>query len=210
MAWELDDNTRGALHFAGVGLLIVLVLKGALIGMDLLMAPGSDASEQILAPFRNGYWIGTGTLVPEPLSRADRLLKAVVLSIGFAFGLAALAGFFGGRERLSVALRVGRSAVVILLVWSFIGAVVIPETSVRMTSEGLLVTERTQLFGVLPVPFTAFGRVISATDVEEVFLAQDEPAGRTGLLVLTGSTPIRLGTADKDAADDASAELLWL
>ena len=192
MAWELDDNVSGALHFAGVALL-VLVLPLVLLGLSDRWDEGRSAEAgNDLHAFRNGYLgLPPDATVPGTEGRASRLTLALAASLGLGAAAAGLAALFPASDRFHRerrALRLGRPVFLALALWGVISALCWPMTYYRMEGQELKVTARPG-WGPWVWPMGEEGR-----HPVEALERVTRPDDRTDLVARTSEGVIVIGT----------------
>ncbi|MEZ4807771.1 MAG: hypothetical protein R2815_09945 [Flavobacteriales bacterium] len=164
MKLDVHDNAREGLQFLAVGILVILVARGALFVLDQYAVGTRDAIPEIAA-FRNGYpllpdhtvVIGGSELVPRTgvaglFTLTSGLLGALLLA---PFGLpgarsATRAGVLGAR----IGLLIGAG-------WSLFAVLRIPPHSASISSSGITITDHRSFLGEIPWPGTGTTRTVA-------------------------------------------------
>ena len=146
---RLDDNTRAALHYLALGV-VVVGLPALLIGLvDARQTADAQAAELLV--FRNGYLLGRpGEMTHCMSSRAERIAWAFLLSCLFTIALALL---FRPLKRSSLGTRVPALCGAVLLCWGIFVAVARPPLRSWIQDGQLVIEHRPVLFADLTLPW---------------------------------------------------------
>ncbi len=180
MAYELDDNTRGALDFALIAAGILLGLRLSLFLLDLLNASMLPwEAEGALHGLQMDYLLfKRNMVVADGDPRSVRFAAAVTYALiggGLAAGLSALIAMVRGAGARRSAIRVGRATFLAVLAWCITAALFLPCTAMEAKNDALLLHTRAHLPGSIALPWPsrttplgpdADGPVLSAWDPE--------------------------------------------
>lgn len=203
------EQAQDALQFTALAVGILLVLRfGLAAALHLVPLPAPDALTAAAAGYHADHILRRpGTVVLGAWPWVARLaLAAMVSSICAAViavvlgGIATLLGRPGG----AWALMAARVTLPITGLWCMAAVFVLPPRSIRFSKDGVLLTERTSLFGQLSFPGKAHVR--SITWSEMVSVVPVESANGTAFQInLRDGYQIQVDLPERDDAASSAA-----
>lgn len=207
MKWQADDNTRSAIHYLVLGLVLVVALRAGWWLLQWSAMKGVPAEE---LPFRNGYvGLGAGvwTVARQPASM--RLLGGVglVALMAFVIGASVAVCFRAGRPR--VFQRTAWAVFVPGCAWAVWAALFAPIRSASLTGDAILLREHRELLMDLPRPFSRTEWKTRQGEVQAISIRADGPA-RLELVLLSryGDQVIASADVTQQGGDRPQEQLL--
>lgn len=174
MGWKLDDNSRSAIHYLVLGVLVV-GLPSLVIGLvDLSQTVVITADVHKLQVFRNGYLLDSPIeITATNASRGERLAFGALFSFLFGFVCAGLSWLLMTRK---AHWRIGRWAGLVVLGYTSFAALRIPAIKSTVLPNELLV-ERYSVLPLfeIPVPLTKTSEKLETGPNGVVVERQAEP-----------------------------------
>lgn len=150
---KLDDNTRSALHYLALGVVVLFLLMTA----DRVLsgfATSSDPRLQSLYPLQHGFLLGDAVnIVDTNSSRGERIAWALVVAVAGA-SITGLLVRWISRGRRSWVLGTARLMLLLLLGWGIYAALFVPVRAFAVRDATLVERRYSRLIGDLPLPFT--------------------------------------------------------
>lgn len=193
MKWELDDNSRGALHYLALGALVMALL---FLGDKALTMMSESSTDPALLPFQHGYLLGPGAFVVDATStRAERVAFGILLAFGltmFVWVLLALISKLLGGPSEKLTLRAARAVFLIAFTWGAYAAVRIPVRYAEIGKGRAVLLRHRAIFDRVPIPFTAGESTIDEDFAIDWLDSGYSPCGYRLDLVMKGDTADRI------------------
>ncbi len=177
MKWELDDNTRSAIHYLVLGAVVIGAIRLGWWGL-YAMAYRDVPSAEVM--FRHGYLgLSSITLVVADHTAAERLLGALafVLFVAFVAGIVVALILRGDKGKLF------RRAAIISLIpglsWALWAAMFSPRKCTDILPDAIVIHYQKELFIDLPLPFTSTEQMIDRNEILSLGASPVDPSGES-------------------------------
>ncbi len=174
MKWELDDNTRSALHYLMLGALVIGAIRLGWWGVYAIAYRGLPSEELM---FRHGYLgLSSITLVVAEHTASERILGALAIALvsAFAVGIVVALVLRGDKGRLF--RKVAVITLIPGLIWALWAALFSPRKYADILPDAIVIHYQKELFLDLPLPFTAMEQMLDRNGILLLGSSQSDPS----------------------------------